>query len=121
MTQTLILNGILNIIAFIYPQASPIIKIIERMLPYIVAAEPFVASAIKSGSGVLIEVEKSFPELYKEIVFLSEQINEKFKLSATKTNVSAENTARFLFGFHKMTAAEERKWMNGYDATPGGA
>ena len=113
-----ILTGVLGIVSIVYPPAAPIIGIIEKAAPYIIAAKPLIAAAIKEGPGAFAAAKEAAPGLGKAIDELSSHVFAAANNAFGKTpEVAQENIARAIFGFRQMTFEEEMRWMN--SMTPG--
>lgn len=107
-----VINGVLAIIALADPAAGPIILILERAVPYLVAAAPLVIAGIEEGPGAIAALEKAAPDLTSQIKALASHIP---SLGITPDG-HIENVARSLFGATRMTPEQEMAWMNA--ATP---
>lgn len=111
-----ILSGVLGIVSIAYPPAAPIIGILERVAPYIIAAKPLIAAAIAEGPGAFDAAKKAAPELGKAISDLASHLMPSGAFGSDP-KVVLENVARAVFGHSQMTFEQQMKWMN--DTTPG--
>jgi hypothetical protein len=111
-----LLTGALGIISLVYPPAAPIIAIIERVAPYVIAAAPLVEAGIKEGPGAFAAVKAAAPDLTQAISDLASHVFASGKFGSTPEGVQ-ENVARAIFGHPLMTHDQEMKWMA--NATPG--
>lgn len=112
-----ILNGVLGLVSIVYPPAAPIIGIIEKAAPYIIAAKPLVTAAINEGSGAFDAAKKAAPELSKAINDLASHVFAAGKSFGSTPAATVENLTRAVFGHRQMTHEEEMRWMA--NATPG--
>lgn len=114
---TSILTGVLGIVSMVYPPAAPIIGIIEKAAPYIIAAKPLISAAISEGGSAFEAATKAAPQLAQAIKDLaSHAFAGGIKFGSTDMG-SVENIARAVFGFRQMTPEEEKRWMD--RMTPG--
>lgn len=107
MNYAPIVKNVLNVVSILYPPAAPIIGTIQTVLPYIIAAEPYVVAAVKNGSGALAAIKEVNAKLHGTIEHAADSVN--------LDKVDTENLARSLFGFSQMTIEEEIAWMDRYD------
>lgn len=110
-----ILHGVLGVVSFAFPAAAPVISIIEKAAPYIIAAKPLISAAIKEGPGAFAAAKEAAPQLADAIKSLASHVMATGKFGASP-GVVVENVARAVFGHQQMTAEEEKRWMD--NATP---
>lgn len=116
-TVSTILTGGLSLISLLYPPAAPIIGMIEMAAPYIEIAIPLIQAGITEGPGALKAAEDASPQLAAAIKGIAAHFTSLGVSLGSTDSSHAENIARVLFGFTRMTPEEEMKWMN--DMTPG--
>lgn len=103
-----------------FPQAAPIIAIVQRALPFIAAAQPAISAAIAEGRPALQAAEAAAPQFASAVkdLFAHASANLRGALSGASDGAHLENITRLLGGFHRMTPEEEKRWMD--NQTPHG-
>jgi len=108
-----ILTGVLGLVSMAYPPAAPIIAIIEKAAPYIIAARPLIEAGIKEGGNAFEAAQKAAPQLSKAIKDLTSVMMAGGNTAFGKTPAaSTENITRAVFGFRQRTIEEDNRWMN---------
>lgn len=112
--QSIAGNPMLRLIGLVFPQATSVIDIIERYKGTIDKAQPIIAAAVEAGEPVFNKVVEQLP---KFATVVSSVLHASPSIHGLTPGVMAENVARVLGGFGRMTPEQEMKWMN--DMTPG--
>jgi hypothetical protein len=104
-------SPLLNILGTFVPEAVPIIAILQRFAPVIVAATPAIESAVVAGIPVFEAAVAAAPKFGAVVAQIMHQLPSQ-SLNFSTSGATVENVARMLGGFGKMTPEEEANWMN---------
>lgn len=101
-------NGALTLISIFYPAAAPIVSLIERFEPAVIAALPAIQAAVGSGQQALDAAQAASPD-FKNLV---DRLWTHMPTTEKPVPVDKENITRALAGFSPMTPDEEAEWMD---------
>jgi hypothetical protein len=109
-----IANVALPLVAMAFPQAGPVIGIVQKALPYILPTYNIIKEAIDDGPKAYEAAKKAAPDLHKAITDLAKLVFN----TETPTKAQLENTTRTLYGFRPMTFDEEERWFASQTPSP---
>lgn len=112
-----IASGVLSVVSIFYPQAAPIVGILQKVLPHTAEIGAAVKIAVDSGQSAFKKIQEEAPELSEMVRDLVKRASQALSHDPEASEVREENLARMIFGYDRMTPEEELKWMN--DMTPG--
>lgn len=112
--QAIAENPAVGLIGLLFPQVTSVIDVIRRYGPTIDAAQPVIAKAVEAGEPVFEKAVEAFPKFATAV---SAIMHLAPAIYGATPGLAAENVARVLGRFPRMTAEEERAWMD--RATPG--
>lgn len=114
--QISLLNFALDTVAHFNPEYVPAITWLKAHESDAEKLIPVIDATIREGGAAIDAVKKQAPDLYKAIVDLVDASQAPQDTIALQQH--AENAARTMFGFQRMTPAEEQAWMARF--TPSG-
>lgn len=104
------LNFMLDAVAHLNPEYAPAISWVKNHEAQAEKLTPVVEAAIRQGGSAIRAVQREAPDLYKAIVDLVDA--SQAPQDSAQLEKHAENAARTMFGFPRMTPDQERAWMD---------
>lgn len=103
-------NPLIGLIGLIFPQANAVIDVLRRYQSTIDAAQPLIRTAVEAGEPVFEKVVEQLPKFATVasslMAFVPQHLHNEIGAA-----LKVENIARVLGGFGRMTAEQERRWM----------
>lgn len=114
---TSLMEGLLGLVPLFYPPAAPVVLVITKALPWVIAAGPVVKALVEEGVPAFEAAKEKAPKLAAAISELADVIpvSKSTVISPpayVDRAVHVENVARTLFGLPRMTFEQELEWMN---------
>lgn len=112
--SAILASPLLGLVAGFVPQAAPVIGFLRANAPLIGAAAPIIQAAIKEGRPAFEAAIERAPQFASAVrTFLEVHGSGHLDDDSTESfHAALENVTRQLVGFHKMTADEEKIWMD---------
>lgn len=114
---TALIEGLLGLVPVFYPPAAPVVLVITKALPWVIAAGPVVKALVEEGMPAFEAAKAKAPKLAEAISELADIIPVSSQTMASPPayadrTVHVENVARTVFGLPRMTLEQELAWMD---------
>lgn len=114
--QALADSPLIGLIGLVIPQANSVIDVIRRYRSTIDAAQPIIKQAVEAGEPVIEKVVEQLPKFATVVSSMMAFVPQNLH-NDIGAGMKAENIARVIGGFGRMTPEQEMAWMN--RMTPG--
>lgn len=114
---TALIEGLLGLVPMFYPPAAPVVLVITKALPWVIAAGPVVKALVEEGMPAFEAAKARAPKLAEAISELADiiPVSKDTVVSPpayVDRSVHIENVARTMFGIPHMTFEQELEWMD---------